>query len=179
MEFKEIASISGKGGLYKILKPTRAGVIIESIDDTKHKSVASASNRVSILQEISVYTTTQEGSTPLENVLRNIHEEFKGDTGLSATSDGDELKSFLKHIVPEYDPERVYVSDIKKIINWYNILFQYAPETFDAKPTEDPKSEKEEKPKEEKAEKSEIEDPKAASKEKKTEKESPNKPQKK
>lgn len=139
MDFKEIASISGKGGLFKIAKPTRGGVIIETIDDKKQKSVAGASNRVSILQEISVYTTTQEGSVPLETVLKDIHKEFEGDPGVSSTSDPDELKAFIKHVVPDYDADRVYVSDIKKIISWYNILHQYAPEVFDVKNEEESK----------------------------------------
>lgn len=81
MEFKEIAAISGKGGLFRITKPTRTGVIVESIDEKNTRMVASAANRISILKEISVYTTTQEGSTPLENVLKKIYEEFQDDPG--------------------------------------------------------------------------------------------------
>lgn len=130
MEFKEIAAISGKGGLFRITKPTRTGVIVESIDDKNNRMVASAANRISILKEISVYTTTSEGSIPLENVLRTIYEEFQDDPGVSGNSDPEELKAFIKHVVPEYDPARVYVSDIKKIISWYNILFKYAPEVL-------------------------------------------------
>ncbi|CAN5574250.1 DUF5606 domain-containing protein [soil metagenome] len=130
MEFKEIAAISGKGGLYRITKPTLTGVIVESIDEKNNRMVASATNRISILKEISVYTTTQEGSTPLETVLRKIYEEFQEDPGVSGNSDPEELKAFIKHVVPDYDPSRVYVSDIKKIISWYNILFKFAPEVL-------------------------------------------------
>lgn len=144
MEFKEIAAISGKGGLYKITKPTRTGVIVESIDDKNSRMVASATNRISILKEISVYTSTKEGSTPLEDVLRKIYEEFQDDPGVTTNSDPDELKAFIKFIVPDYDPTRVYVSDIKKIISWYNILVKYAPEVFEA-PKEEENKEQENK----------------------------------
>ncbi len=138
MELSEIASIAGKGGLYKITKPTRSGVIVETLDEKKQKMVASADNRISILKEISIYTTDQEGSVPLESVLRKIHEEFEGDPGVSSSSNPDELKAFMKHIVPEYDMNRVYNSDIKKLVSWYNILYKQVPEIFEAKPEEAP-----------------------------------------
>lgn len=145
MELKEIASISGKGGLFKITKPTRSGVIVESIDEEKRKMVASADNRISVLKEISVYTTTQEGSKPLEDVLKKIHQEFGDDPGVSSSSESEELKAFLKYIVPDYDTERVYVSDIKKIVSWYKILYKYAPEVLkeSGQPEEGQGSEKE------------------------------------
>lgn len=130
MKFEEIAAVAGKGGLFKVLKPSKAGVILESLDGKKAKLVVGADARVSILSEISIYTHTQEGSTPLIEIMRKIHEEFEGDTGLDKNSDGEELKSFLKHILPDYDEDRVYVSDIKKLISWYNLLAQIAPESF-------------------------------------------------
>ena len=127
MELSEIASIAGKGGLYKITKPTRSGVIVETLDEKKQKMVASADNRISILKEISIYTTDQEGSKPLEEVLKKIHKEFEGDPGVNSSSNPEELKAFMKHVVPEYDMNRVYVSDIKKLVSWYNILFKQVP----------------------------------------------------
>ncbi|MDN4166934.1 DUF5606 domain-containing protein [Cytophagales bacterium LB-30] len=130
MELKEIAAVSGKGGLFKIVKPTRTGVILESLDEARTKLVASASQRVSVLSEISIYTTTQEGAEPLEAVLQKIFAEFGNDTGVSGSSDGDELRSFLRHVLPEFDEDRVYVSDIKKLVNWYGILVKYAPEVM-------------------------------------------------
>lgn len=130
MNFGEIAAVAGKGGLFKVLKPSKAGVILESLDDKKSKLVVGADARVSILSEISIYTHTQEGSTPLIEVMRKIHEEFEGDTGLDKNSDGDELKSFLKHILPDYDEDRVYVSDIKKLVTWYNLLAKIDPDSF-------------------------------------------------
>ncbi len=130
MKFEEIASVSGKGGLFKVLKPTKTGVILESLDGKKSKLVVGADAQVSILSEISIYTHTTDGATPLNEVMQKIHSEFEGDTGLDKNSDGDELKSFLKHILPDYDEDRVYVSDIKKLVTWYNLLCKIAPESF-------------------------------------------------
>ncbi|GHE67049.1 MULTISPECIES: DUF5606 domain-containing protein [Roseivirga] len=143
MNFGEIAAVAGKGGLFKVLKPSKAGVILESLDDKKTKLVVGADARVSILSEISIYTHTQEGSTPLIEVMRKIHEEFEGDTGLDKNSDGEELKSFLKHILPDYDEDRVYVSDIKKLVTWYNLLAKIAPESFMEQPADEAPEEKE------------------------------------
>jgi len=130
MKFEDIASVAGKGGLFKILKPSKSGVILESLDAKKSKLVVGADSRVSILSEISIYTYSEEGSEPLETVMKKIHSEFDGDTGLDKNSDPDELKSFLKHILPDYDEDRVYVSDIKKLIAWYNNLSKNHLELF-------------------------------------------------
>lgn len=136
MEFSDIASVSGKGGLFKIVSPTRTGVILESMDEHKKKIVASVHNKVSVLSEISIYTTDSEGAVPLEDVMRKIHKEFSGDTDLDKNSDADELKSFLKFILPDYDESRVYTSDIKKLVNWYNQLLVQAPEILEEKKPE-------------------------------------------
>jgi len=162
MELKEIAAISGKGGLFKILKPTRTGVILEAMDASKAKLVASASQRVSVLSEISIYTHSQEGSEPLEVVLKKIHAEFGNDTGVSSTSSNEELKAFLKHVLPDFDEDRVYTSDIKKLVSWYNILLKEVPELFK---TEEVKEKKASKKKESVEEATETEAP---AKEKKT-----------
>lgn len=122
MDFNEIATVSGKGGLFKVVAPTRGGMILESLDDQKKKLVVNMHSKVSVLGEISIYTTDSEGSVPLKEVMKKIHTEFNGDTGVSSGSDPEELKSFLKFILPNYDEDRVYVSDIKKVANWYNIL---------------------------------------------------------
>ncbi len=131
MELKDFAAISGKGGLFKVIKPTRSGIIVESIDENKKKMVASASNRISILEEISLYTNTSEGAIPLKEVMLKIYEEFKDDTGLTSSSSTQELTAFIEHLVPEYDKEKVYASDIKKIVTWYHILVKYHPEIFE------------------------------------------------
>jgi hypothetical protein len=143
MELKDIASISGKGGLFKVVSPTKSGVILESLDEAKSKLVASSNQRISILSEISIYTTTKEGSTPLLEVFQKIKKEFDNDPGVDAESDGSELKAFLKSVLPEFDESRVYVSDIKKLVKWYTILLKQAPEVFESPVTETTKSEEE------------------------------------
>jgi Fe2+ transport system protein B len=130
MELTEIASISGKGGLFKVLKPGKSGVLLESMDAAKTRIVASATQRLSLLSEISIYTTTKEGTAPLDEVLKKINQEYKNDLGVDANSDGSELKAFLKSVLPTFDEDRVYVSDIKKLVKWYSILLEQAPEVF-------------------------------------------------
>ena len=128
IEFKDIATVSGKPGLFKVIKPGRSGVILESLDGKKAKIVASGSQRVSILSEISIYTLNEEGATPLEEVLKAIEKEFDGDTGLGKDVEDEEYRAFLKHVLPDYDEDRVYASDIKKLVNWYGIIRQYEPD---------------------------------------------------
>jgi len=130
MDYKDIATVSGKGGLFQVIAPTRGGVILESMDEHKKKLVVSMNSKVSVLGEISIYTTDKWGTRTLQEVMTKIHGEFDGDTGLSGTSDPEELKSFMKFILPEYDEDRVYVSDIKKLVNWYNLLSASYPELF-------------------------------------------------
>jgi hypothetical protein len=108
-------------------------VILESLDEAKTKMVATPSHKLSLLNEISIYTTTKEGTTPLVDVLKKIQKEFGDDPGVDPNSDASELKSFMKAILPDYDDERVYVSDIKKLVKWYEIILKHAPEVMDEK----------------------------------------------
>ena len=128
MEFSDIAAVSGKGGLFKVINPTRNGAVLETLDGTQKKLVVGMQAKVSILSDISIYTTDGEGAVPLKDVMAKIHVEFASDTDLDKNSAPDELKSFLKHILPTYDEDRVYVSDIKKLVTWYNLLTEIAPE---------------------------------------------------
>ncbi|MEM9897432.1 MAG: DUF5606 domain-containing protein [Bacteroidota bacterium] len=151
MDFSDIASVSGKGTLFKIVQPTRTGVVLESMDEQKKKMVATMHNKVSILSEISIYTTDEEGAVPLEDVMKKVHTEFNGDTDLDKNSSPEELKSFLKFILPEYDEGRVYVSDIKKLVSWYDQIVKQAPEVLlEKKNEEKEETKKEESAKEEK-----------------------------
>ncbi len=133
MDFSDLAAVSGKGTLFRIINPTRTGVILESLDEHKKKMVATMHNKVSVLSEISIYTTDSEGATPLEDVMRKIHAEFDGDTDLDKNSSSEELKSFLKFILPDYDESRVYVSDIKKVVSWYDQIVKQAPDLLNQK----------------------------------------------
>lgn len=128
MTIADIATVSGKGGLYKVVAPTKSGVILESLDEAKAKMVATTSHRLSLLNEISIYTTTKEGNIPLEDVLKKIQKDFGDDPGVDTNSDSDELKAFMKSILPEYDEDRVYTSDIKKLVRWYGLIRKFAPE---------------------------------------------------
>lgn len=130
MTLAEIATITGKGGLFRVVAPTKSGVILETLDEAKTKMVATPSHRLSLLNEISIYTTTKEGTAPLADVLKKINKEFGDDPGVDTNSDSGELKSFLKSILPDYDEERVYVSDIKKLVRWYEIILKHAPEVI-------------------------------------------------
>ena len=113
-----------------MVSPTKAGVILESLDESKTKLIATTHHRISLLHEISIYTTTEEGTVPLGEVLKKIHKEFGTDIGIDGNADPAELKSFLKSVLAEYDEDRVYVSDIKKLVKWYGVLLRYAPEVF-------------------------------------------------
>ena len=137
MTLAEIATVAGKGGLYKVVAPTKSGVILESLDETRTKLVATTSHRLSLLNEISIYTTTKEGTVTLDQVLKKIHAEFGADPGIDNNAEPAELKSFMKSILPEYDENRVYVSDIKKLVKWYEIIFKHATEIL----TEEKKAE--------------------------------------
>ncbi|SFA90266.1 DUF5606 family protein [Algoriphagus aquimarinus] len=157
MNFKDLATVAGKPGLFKVLKPSRTGVILESMDAKKTKLVAGMSQRVSILSDISIYTLTEEGAEPLESVMQKIEAEFQGDLGLDANPDDSELRAFMKHILPEVDEARVYTSDIKKLITWYKLLRVQAPEVLKKEDTEVEKTPEVE-------EKAKVEKPKAKAK---------------
>lgn len=144
MNFKDLATVAGKPGLFKVLKPSRTGVILESMDVKKTKLVAGMSQRVSILSDISIYTLTEEGAEPLESVMQKIEAEFQGDLGLDANPDDSELRAFMKHVLPEVDEARVYTSDIKKLITWYNLLRVQAPEVLQKPEEEKPEEAKSE-----------------------------------
>ncbi|MFP4470204.1 MAG: DUF5606 domain-containing protein [Bacteroidales bacterium] len=119
MDLSNILAISGKPGLYKNVAQSKTGVIVESIEDGK-RFPAFAHERISSLAEISIFTTEED--VPLEDVLKKIYEKYDGKQVLDAKSDGEALKSFMEEVLPNYDKERVYTSDIKKLVQWYNIL---------------------------------------------------------
>jgi hypothetical protein len=130
MNFKDIAAVAGKPGLYKIVSPTRSGVVLEALEERKTKLVAGMSMRVSVLNDISIYTLTEEGAEPLESVMKKIEANYQGDTGVDASATDAELRAFLKSVLPEFDLDRVYVSDIKKLNAWYLIIHKNCPEVL-------------------------------------------------
>ena len=140
MELKDVAAVSGKPGLFKVVKQTRTGLVLESLDGKHTKLITGPHHRVSLLHEISLYTTEYDKTVPLQEIFAKINEEFGEDPGVDGKSDPDELKSFISHVVPDYDKERVYVSDMKKLVSWYILLAKVAPEVFSESETEDEKS---------------------------------------
>lgn len=119
MNLEKILAISGKPGLYVLKVQTRTGFVAESLADGKKITVNLKSN-VSLLSEISVYT--YDGEKPLKEVMSNIAEKENNGPALSHKEDNAALAAYFKEILPTYDEERVYASDIKKILNWYNTL---------------------------------------------------------
>lgn len=121
-DLKEIAAISGMPGLYRLVRPTRAGVIIESLDERGTRSVASARNKVSLLQEISIYTEDYDQTVPLTEVFDRVYQRYGTSLPLTNKSDERELTAFMAEIIPDYDRQRVYLSDIKKLVTWYHAV---------------------------------------------------------
>lgn len=119
MSLEKILSISGKPGLYQLKTQTRTGILAESLIDGK-KVTVSASQNVSLLSEIAIYTLGAE--MPLREVFQKISEKENGGAAINHKSSKDELEEYFFTVVPEYDEDRVYPSDIKKVIQWYNLL---------------------------------------------------------
>ncbi len=119
MNLKDILAISGKGGLFKFISQGRSGIIVESFEDKK-RSVIHASSKVSAIEDIAIFTETEEVS--LGDIFTKIYKKENGKKTIDHKSSSDELKAFLEEILPDYDKERVYVSDMKKLVHWYNML---------------------------------------------------------
>lgn len=120
MSLDKVLSISGKPGLYKLIAQTRGGFVAESLLDNKRISV-SVQNNVSVLSEIAIYTLTEE--IPLKQVFESIKKKENGKEASVKPKDGkDKLEEYFFEVLPDYDEDRVYASDIKKVIQWYNLL---------------------------------------------------------
>lgn len=119
MEFSKIIAVSGKPGLFEILSQTKSGVIVKSLIDGKRFPINATSN-VSLLENIAIYTYSEE--VPLAKVFKNIADKENGKEAISHKSSNDELNAYFTEVLPDYDAERVYTSNIKKVIQWYNIL---------------------------------------------------------
>ncbi|QXP61511.1 DUF5606 domain-containing protein [Olleya sp. HaHaR_3_96] len=120
MALDKVLAIAGKPGLYKLVTQTRGGFIAESLIDNRRMSVGIQQN-VSILSEIAIYTLTEE--VPLKDVLSKIKDKEKGaQTSISHKDSKDKLEEYFFEVLPDYDEDRVYPSDIKKVVQWYNML---------------------------------------------------------
>ena len=119
MSLEKILSISGKPGLYELKTQTRSGFLAESLIDGRKISVSGRHN-VSLLSEIAIYTLTEE--VPLREVFSKISEKENGGPAINHKSSKDELEEYFFEVLPDYDEDRVYASDIKKVVQWYNLL---------------------------------------------------------
>lgn len=119
MGLRGVLAVSGMPGLYKVLAQTKSGFIVESLTDKKRLPV-SATQRVSMLEDISVFT--QGDDMPLKEVFLKMKEYCASNEIIDAKADPNKLKDFLGKVVPDYDTERVYPSDIKKMISWFHLV---------------------------------------------------------
>ena len=135
MQLDQIIAIGGRPGLYEIALQTRTGVVATSLVDGKRIN-ASVRNQVSLLSEINIYGLDKE--VPLREILKRIFEKEEGKTcTVKPKAPADELEAFFFEVFQDYDEDRVYPSDIKKIIQWYNILVEKASEVFTEEVEED------------------------------------------
>ena len=119
MELKDIISVPGMGGLYKVVANNKNGFIVESLSDSKRTMIAS-NQRIMTLVDIAVYTTEED--MPLREIYKKIQKTEGQKLGVDPKADGSKLREYFKKVVPTFDEERVYTSDIKKMLVWYELL---------------------------------------------------------
>ena len=119
MILKDILAISGEPGLFKFIAQGKNAIIIEHLE-TKKRTSAYSSAKVSSLEEIAIFTENED--MPLGKVFDIIYEKVEGGVAIDSKSNGEKLKKWFEEILPEYSKDRVYTSDIKKVAQWYNIL---------------------------------------------------------
>lgn len=119
MEFNKIIAVTGKPGLFEVMSQTKTGIIVRSLVDNKRSPILSTHN-VSLLENIAIFTYEEE--VPLLTVFKSIFEKEAGKEALSHKESSAKLTAYFSEILPEFDKERVYTSNIKKIIQWYNAL---------------------------------------------------------
>ena len=126
-----ILAISGKPGLYKLVSRGNRSLIVETLDEVKKRMPAFATDKVISLADIAMYT--DEGEVPLREVLNSLKKKEKGQ--LSAfdykKASREELASYFAEILPNYDRDRVYPADIKKLVSWYNLLVKAGMTDFE------------------------------------------------
>ncbi|HYQ58954.1 MAG TPA: DUF5606 domain-containing protein [Draconibacterium sp.] len=136
---KGILAVSGQSGLFKMVAESKNSIIVESLDTKKRIPVYSTA-KVSALEDIAIYT--YEEDVPLKDVFKAISDTEDGGPAISHKSSGNELKEYFAKVLPEYDQDRVYVSDIKKVLQWYNVLQEKDMLDFTEKEEEDKPEEK-------------------------------------
>ncbi|UCG27219.1 MAG: DUF5606 domain-containing protein [Bacteroidales bacterium] len=149
MDLKDILAISGHPGLFKFISQGRSAIIVENLESKKRIS-AFASEKISSLEDISVFKDDKDVS--LVDIFKAIYDKENGGPAIDHKSRPEDMKEYFAGIIPDYDRDRVYVSDMKKIFLWYNLLLKLGMVTFE----EEKEAEKEEDEKD-KAEAKEVE----------------------
>ena len=119
MEFNKIISVTGKPGLFQLISQSKSSIIVESLTDSKRLAINSTQN-VSLLENIAIYT--YEEDVPLLEIFKAMFEKTAGKEAISHKESGKKLAAFFAEVLPNYDDERVYTSNIKKVIQWFNLL---------------------------------------------------------
>lgn len=150
MDLSGIISISGRPGLYKVVAQGKNSIIVQSLIDNK-RFPAYSTDRISALEDISIYTI--DGDKPLKEILSDILAKQSGEAAPSHKESIATLQEYLSDILPDYDEERVYPSDIKKLFQWYNLLLssgnlEHVAEEEDAKVSDGDAKASDEEPKE-------------------------------
>ncbi|WP_405565918.1 DUF5606 domain-containing protein [Polaribacter sp. Asnod6-C07] len=138
MEFSKIISVTGKPGLFQVISQSKNAIIAENLTDNKRLAI-NATQNVSLLENIAIYT--YEEDMPLLDVFKAISEKTEGKKAISHKESGNKLAAFFAEVLPNYDDERVYTSNIKKVIQWFNLLIDAG---FDFSKTEETASNEEE-----------------------------------
>ncbi len=122
MDLSKILSISGKNGLYKLINQGKTNFIVESLEDGK-RMPAFSHDGISTLDNIAIFTDTED--MPLEKVFQSIFKHLDGAPIEGVIGDSEKMKQLFETVLPDYDKERVYVSNIKKVFSWYNLLIKH------------------------------------------------------
>lgn len=134
MDFTKIIVVSGKSGAFKVIAQSRGGFIAESLIDGK-KIPVSASNKITSVEDIVVFTETEE--MKLKEVFKKMKEVTKGEQAIDHKSSDSEIVTFFESVLPDYDKDRVYLSDMRKMIFWYNLLQKNDMLEFEEETTEE------------------------------------------
>lgn len=133
MDLKKILTISGKNGLFLLIVQGKDHIIVESLSDKSRIPVFS-SHKISSLEDICIFTKTED--MPLKDVLKKIYDMENGGKTIDHKSDTTALKTYMEKVLPDYDKNKVYVSDMKKLFSWYNSLLDNNLLSFEEEKTE-------------------------------------------
>lgn len=120
VEIKDVVALTGAPGLFQVVKADDKAIVIESLDARKKRQMVKGNMMVSKLMDVSIYTA--DDSEPLVHVLQKVKEKYGSELPVSKKNSKEELMEFLGSVLPDYDPERVYPSNVKKLLSWYRIL---------------------------------------------------------